>query len=167
MSKLLGSRLRDRLSGFTGIACTYTEFFNGTQQYGLQPPCGTDGKLPETQFFDAPQLELVEAASSDLRIEPNPEFMVTPLGVQVNDTVTGFVGTAMRRTVFLNGCVYYHVEGKFNSTTGKADSEFVAHQQLDWPQQKAPGPASSQEQDPASSRRRESRGGPAFRVPAR
>ena len=56
----LGTKLRDRVSGFTGIACSRTIYLNNCDRYSLQPQVGDDGKLPETQWFDENVLELVD-----------------------------------------------------------------------------------------------------------
>lgn len=40
--------------------------------------------------------------------------MEIQLGSKVRDKITGFTGTAVAKTVFLNGCIQYIVLSKFN-----------------------------------------------------
>lgn len=63
MSKInLGDTARDRVSGFKGICICRTEWISGCTRVGLQAPVGKDGKVPDTQHFDEPMLEVVKAA---------------------------------------------------------------------------------------------------------
>lgn len=55
----LGALLRDRISGFEGVAISHTRYLSNCDRYGLQPKVGTDGKLPESQWFDETTLEQV------------------------------------------------------------------------------------------------------------
>lgn len=59
----LGQKVRDAVSGFTGIAVARTEWMNGCTRVSVQPPCGEDGKLPESQAFDEPNLEVIGATA--------------------------------------------------------------------------------------------------------
>ena len=52
----LGDKVRDTISGFEGVAVARTEYLNGCARVGVQPPVDKDGKLPEAQHFDQPQL---------------------------------------------------------------------------------------------------------------
>lgn len=56
----LGQKARDTVTGFQGVAVAYTKWLNGCMRFGLQPPVDKEGKLPEAQWFDEPQIELVE-----------------------------------------------------------------------------------------------------------
>lgn len=58
----LGQRLKDKVSGFSGIATSRVEFLNGCVRYCLQPPVSTQdpAKLPDGTYFDAEQLEYVD-----------------------------------------------------------------------------------------------------------
>ena len=51
---------RDRVSGFKGICICRTEWISGCTRVGLQAPVGKDGKVPDTQHFDEPMLEVVK-----------------------------------------------------------------------------------------------------------
>lgn len=56
----LGDLVRDRLSGFTGIAYGKNEWLNKCVRYSVHPRELKDGKPIEPQWFDVEQLEVVE-----------------------------------------------------------------------------------------------------------
>ena len=62
MSKIelrLGDTVRDKVSGFKGIAIARYSYLQGCDRFCLQPPVDKDGKLPDTANFDEPQLEVM------------------------------------------------------------------------------------------------------------
>lgn len=56
----LGDRCRDTISDFTGTAVAFTTWINGCTRFALQPKIDKDGKLPEAQWFDEPQIVVME-----------------------------------------------------------------------------------------------------------
>jgi hypothetical protein len=53
----LGDRVKDRVSGFTGIVVAKTQYLNGCTRVTLQPAAIDDGaKLPACETFDEPTL---------------------------------------------------------------------------------------------------------------
>ena len=56
----LGDRVRDEVSGFVGVVVSEHNYLNGCRRLSVQPKVDKDGKLPEIQSFDDPQLKLVE-----------------------------------------------------------------------------------------------------------
>ena len=65
-----GDELKDRVTGFSGIAMCRTEWITNCNTYGLQPRTLTkEGNLAGRQHFDEPNLELVKASV----IEQQPE----------------------------------------------------------------------------------------------
>jgi hypothetical protein len=109
MSKpTIGRTVRDKVTGFTGIAQAMTEFMTGNVQLGVQPPA-KDGSLPESIAMDIHQLEDAPGASVDV-IAPPPTHQLPKLGEKFEDIVSGVVGIAVRRTTFINGCVYYTIQ---------------------------------------------------------
>ena len=56
----LGSKVRDKVTGFVGIATAKTEFLNGCIQYNVQPKAGKDNKVPEEIAIDIGSIEVVE-----------------------------------------------------------------------------------------------------------
>ena len=61
MSKIkLGSTVRDIVSEFEGIAISRHSYLNGCDRISVQPVIDKEGKLPNTQTFDEPQLSTVK-----------------------------------------------------------------------------------------------------------
>ena len=57
----LGDKLRDRITGFTGVCVYRTQWIHNCNVYGLQPDkLKDDGTTPDREQFDEPQLEVVE-----------------------------------------------------------------------------------------------------------
>lgn len=55
----LGDKVKDKVSGFTGIVIGMTKWLHGCNRMIVQPVVGKDGKLPDSAQFDEPQLEIV------------------------------------------------------------------------------------------------------------
>lgn len=58
----LGDKVKDTVTGFTGIAIARTTWLHGCDRVTVQPPLGKDGKHPDNVTFDEKQLVLVKAA---------------------------------------------------------------------------------------------------------
>jgi hypothetical protein len=56
----LGDKVRDRVSGISGIAVCESKWFNGCLRWTVQQPAGKDGKLPDLVSFDVEQLEVLK-----------------------------------------------------------------------------------------------------------
>lgn len=110
----LGNTVRDVTTGFTGTATQLVEMMSGTVQLAVQPKMdagkafmeANDG-APPALSIDIHQLDVVDAGIADRVITPVASLIT--LGNEVEDIVTGFIGTAISRNTFLNGCVYYNV----------------------------------------------------------
>ena len=61
MEMKLGARVRDKVTGFTGVVTQRVENLNGCVQFTVRPPMDKDGKLGEFYCFDAPNLEALKA----------------------------------------------------------------------------------------------------------
>ena len=55
----LGKKMKCIVTGFEGIATSKIEFLNGCFQYCLKPPIDEKGKMPDGEWIDVEQLELV------------------------------------------------------------------------------------------------------------
>lgn len=53
----LGTKVRDKVTGFEGIVTSRTEFLYGCIRIGVTPKMDKDGKLGDIQHFDEPQVE--------------------------------------------------------------------------------------------------------------
>lgn len=61
MSIELGSKVKDKVTGFTGIAIGETKWLHGCLRYTVQPQeRDKDGKIKTTETFDEPQLIVLE-----------------------------------------------------------------------------------------------------------
>jgi len=56
----LGSKVKDPITGFEGIAISRTIYLTGCAVIGVRPPMGKDGKEPDVAHFDEPMLNLLE-----------------------------------------------------------------------------------------------------------
>ncbi len=56
----LGSRVRDKHTGFTGIAIAKTKWIHGCTRFTVKPETLKDGATIDAEGFDEPQLELVD-----------------------------------------------------------------------------------------------------------
>lgn len=52
----LGQPVKDVITGFKGVAMARIEFLTGCTQYGVTPKLGSDGKIPDTNYFDEDRL---------------------------------------------------------------------------------------------------------------
>lgn len=59
----LGDKVKDKVTGFTGIAIARTEWLNGCIRVTVQPDKLADGKIAASETIDEPQLTLVKAAA--------------------------------------------------------------------------------------------------------
>jgi len=89
----LGDRVKDRISGFTGIAYSKYEWLNKCKRIDILPETfDKDGKVQDSIAFDDVQVELVEAGV--VVVSPNVSTAQIALGDRVKDRVTGFIGIA-------------------------------------------------------------------------
>ncbi len=156
MKITLGKKLRDKVSGFTGIANTRTDFMTGNVQFNLITKIGEDG-LSKDQSFDIHQLEFV--SDEGITVIEAPVDTGVKLGEEYKDIITGAKGIATLKCTFLNGCVYYTV-----STKDAKDPKdmFVEYRRL---VRVGPGVIKQiTEQVKASPKKT---GGPSFKVPMR
>lgn len=56
----LGDKVRDTITGFTGIAVARTEFINGCIQWNILPKGDKINKMPEDMSIDEQALEVVK-----------------------------------------------------------------------------------------------------------
>ena len=55
----LGDEVKDKVTGFQGVAIALHDYLNGCRRISIQPPVDKDGKLPVTESFDEPQIEVI------------------------------------------------------------------------------------------------------------
>jgi len=57
MKTVLGTTMRDTITGFTGVVTGRAEYISGCAQALLVPKAKDDGSLPESHWFDEQRLE--------------------------------------------------------------------------------------------------------------
>jgi hypothetical protein len=62
----LGQKVRDIVSGAEGVVVAKTEYLNGCVQFGVRPR-STDGTYPNTTYFDAEWLEVIDETSIQVK----------------------------------------------------------------------------------------------------
>lgn len=55
----LGNAVKDKITGFTGIATAVTVWLTGCTRYAVQPRKLKDGKVEEPVWFDQDQLDVI------------------------------------------------------------------------------------------------------------
>ena len=65
----LGMEVQDKITHFQGIATSRTIYLNACDRYLVTPPVGEDGKLPESEAFDEPDLIII---SDGVYVKPGP-----------------------------------------------------------------------------------------------
>lgn len=55
----LGDTVKDTITGLVGVAVSRTEYKNGCTQYGVQRKILKDGEIPEVEFIDPGDLEVI------------------------------------------------------------------------------------------------------------
>lgn len=66
----LGMEVRDRVTGFQGIITSRTTYLNACDRLAISPRVDKEGKLPETEVFDEPDLIFV---SNGIYVPPAPK----------------------------------------------------------------------------------------------
>lgn len=56
----LGDTVKDKITGFKGVAISRHEYLNGCIRFCVQPPVDKNGKVPEEESFDEEQLQVVK-----------------------------------------------------------------------------------------------------------
>lgn len=80
MSIELGSKVRCKVTGFTGIAIARTQWLTGCMRITVQPQeLDKDGKTRDTGCFDEPMLEVLSAPAKT-KIHAHPQTATSPGG---------------------------------------------------------------------------------------
>lgn len=58
----LGDEVKDKVTGFKGIAVVKSIYLQGCDRFSVQPLVDKDGNIPECQHFDEPQLKVLKKA---------------------------------------------------------------------------------------------------------
>lgn len=56
----MGLKMRDKITGFTGVVTGYVQYISGCNQMLLAPKANKEGGFVESQWFDEQRMETVE-----------------------------------------------------------------------------------------------------------
>ena len=114
----LGSLVKDKINGFSGVAMSSTVWLYGCIRVYVEPQELFEGKPVSGHTFDEQRLEVVKAPSSllaSLPVEPSK----IALGSTVKDAITGFKGVVVATTTMLGGRATVGVESQSLAKDGK------------------------------------------------
>jgi hypothetical protein len=79
----LGDKVKDTVTGLTGIVVAKTRYLQGCTRIAVQPQEVKDGKPVEASWFDEPQLQVVEPEAIKLKNENleqsgGPAYLIDP-----------------------------------------------------------------------------------------
>ena len=76
--KLLGKKVKCKITGFEGTATAHVTYINGCVQYCVSPK-STDGKMPSGEYIDHQQLEEIgESVKVELSKTGGPQRDTPP-----------------------------------------------------------------------------------------
>jgi hypothetical protein len=105
----LGNIVKDEITGMKGTASSLTLAMSGTEQCHIIPLVGKG--RGDKDFGAIVDLGFVTYVSpGTLKAVPVDDTSHLPLGAVLRDKVTGFVGTAVFKTIFLSGCTQYSLQ---------------------------------------------------------
>jgi len=103
----LGSTVKDMISGFEGVAIARSEWLYGCNRIVVESNRLKDGKPTDGQWFDEQRIETIE---ENTILCDEPKDCAVQLGNKVKDSLTGFQGVAIAKTVWSSGAVTISVE---------------------------------------------------------
>lgn len=66
MAIKLGDRVKDKVTGFEGIAIGRTQWFTGCDTIGITPTILKDGKTIDAEWFDINRIKKVEEKTTEV-----------------------------------------------------------------------------------------------------
>ena len=115
----LGHRVKDVSIGIEGFVHAIIERDTGTLRYQIQcDPEDGSNKAGEAWDVDAIMVEYIGPGQSDRAVPVTVKHDHIQLGGKVIDETSGFKGVTIERLFFMNGCVYFNVQGPVNPETG-------------------------------------------------
>ncbi len=72
----LGDNVKDRFTGFKGVAVSKIEYLSGCIQFGVAPKVGNDNKKIDTEYIDEGRLDVVgPRAKKIVKMKTGADFM--------------------------------------------------------------------------------------------
>lgn len=79
--EFLGKEVKEKITGFIGIATSYHHYLTGCNQYGIQAKVDKAGKIPDIEYFDEGRIETIGNGFSPKDVqakEPGCDFREHP-----------------------------------------------------------------------------------------
>jgi len=111
----LGSKVKDSVTGFTGIAMYSAEYLTGTVHIDVQPMCADPSVMIEGQMIDWQRLDYVDAGVSERYADAAEQSLANcniVLGKEYRNVANNFTGIAKIKFVSLNGCIQIQLESQ-------------------------------------------------------
>lgn len=119
-----GQKVKDILTGLTGVIDMQTILYTGNIQYSIQPQVKEgETSRPDSWYVDEESLELVENAIPGAGAEMVAFEFET--GEKVKDKITGHKGIIIRSVFDLNRCIRYVVQGKVAKNNKVPDAVYI------------------------------------------
>lgn len=118
MAVKLGSRVRDQITGFTGIAVGYSRWMYGCNRFVVESESLKDGKPLGDEWFDEQRIETIDEGVIPITTPKKCDEIV--MGNIYKDRITGFEGVAQAITVWSSGNVTISLESTKLEEDGKA-----------------------------------------------
>lgn len=74
----LGDKVKDRITGFTGIATARCKYLNGCVQFCVEPKVDKDGDMRKHRYIDREQLIVVPDRKTSKKVSKNETGGVMP-----------------------------------------------------------------------------------------
>lgn len=129
--KILGRDVRDRISGFTGIAETRVDYITGCAQYCVTPRA-KDNKCQMPGYFDEGRLEVIGKGIVD-EISSFPEVLPKgpPFGYKARDVVTGYEGVVVAALVEITNVWQLGLAPTIDKDGKLGDTVYFNHQRIE------------------------------------
>lgn len=108
LTNVLGKRVKDSITGFTGIVTQILHKANGNVQYGIQP-VGDGNTYPDAMFIDYHTIEIVDDGVAD-KVTPITNPTTIKIGDEIQDKITKYRGIVTEIAIHLNGCQFLLTE---------------------------------------------------------
>jgi hypothetical protein len=112
----MGQKVECLVTGFAGTVVSITQYLYGVRRIGIQPLVDKDGKIPEGQDVDEPQVKIVD---ENKVLEADSKPLSFDLGQEAEDPITGYKGTIIGYCDFINGCRRVGIQQKYDSKNHK------------------------------------------------
>ena len=105
---VLGLEIRHLVTDLKGTITSMRERLSGQKQFMIEPR-GDGTTIPDAIYTDWQTIEVIGNGLKHL-VTPADTTVEVKLGQTVKHKITGFVGIAVERLTYMNGCVFFQVD---------------------------------------------------------